>query len=1184
MSPTRPRPFRLPPLASLWLLLLTLSWGWLIPPPARAAGDLAQAMPHVQGTRKIVLEALDNLLAGDPGAQLLGQGSWLRPPRPPRAGGLSRNYADPLLGGTSDHDLRLVFNGNHREATRQWVKAQNTLRGSIQALFRGKSAAEIEETLLRYGFNQAEAAVLARQGGQRISEMILRSVNLYPPNQLMHFVVNQRTAEATFRQLGGVPNLGGAMVEGVWGAGQAARVQELEAAGRLFYRGSHGRAMAGFTDLVHMTEGYGRYSLGGSANMASQWADKALEALHERDPELLGKYLRRLKEELKIARNRGKLTGQAMSDTFRSLDEMISKAGQGAAVFDEAALRGVIRNAQTDARLLGELARNPGAVDRQIINAILGNHPGRWEKLSSRLREVKQGVADAITFERLMNGVLIYMGTLHVSEQAGSQGLEAALRAAGAETAMLVSIGPGILMTLTNAILDSARDAGYALAVSPQDWDDFLAGISGVKGYQGETALNRDIGQLALGLSREDEVRGFVALQARNMAALKETGAAAEAEATARSRAAIEEALIRRMTPLVLQQWYQARKQRMAGYLDLALELDRRMNTLVLRGEAAPEPAWLEGGGSAVTFSLRPEPDMRPLKDLLARMEATIKPLGGLNNDVYFNYKTDILWEQGSDKRKTGTGSGLDLAGRQVYRFTAPGVHEVVATVKVSVQVQVAGGLEAAPDVFRAQPLLQREYSWRVPMSVHVAQVQTVKAEPIKAPGLDAPQEITASEVFKVRLDLGKDRGGKPGKFKVMLMEPGRKLNQEDLMMLTYNVGAADRGLESHPVEVLASRFENGILEIEGQVDDLYDMDLADSRRLDLAFVFLDRAGSVEFELGKAMADLEKAQAEMDRKMAAMTPEQREKMMADIEKAIAEAERNPPPPPPDPGKEPLAEGVVITRPVILRPVELKLPVPAGWRAAEGNRRWLKAIERVIDQPRDGARIRSHGRVEYQLSSGDLAGGDYAGLQGKGQPARMEGWTGWRQDTPPSVNTLAANWTRAEAERGFSRHSTLALRKGRVFLTIRASQDTTGFRRVDDKGEVVYDTFEQAENEFDRLQRDVAQVIGQGRAVAGGTAAPAAQAPGKPQKDYAKGIRLVAAKTRLAPGEVIEIRAVVDGLGTDERIVRHNWSGNHEGKGEAVRFFASEPGNYTVGVTVIGGKGVLGSGWIDIEVR
>ena len=79
-------------------------------------------------------------------------------------------------------------------------------------------------------------------------------------------------------------------------------------------------------------------------------------------------------------------------------------------------------------------------------------------------------------------------------------------------------------------------------------------------------------------------------------------------------------------------------------------------------------------------------------------------------------------------------------------------------------------------------------------------------------------------------------------------------------------------------------------------------------------------------------------------------------------------------------------------------------------------------------------------------------------------------------------------------------------------------------------------------------------------------------------------RLGAAKTRLAPGEVIEIRAVLDSSKPAPAGLRYDWHGNHEGKGDAVRFFASEPGDYSVGVNLVGGKGVIGSASLHLEVR
>ena len=162
-------------------------------------------MPQVQGTRRIVLEQLEQLLLADPQLQIIGQGSWLRPvgsaAQAAGKGPISRAYADPLLGGTSDHDLRLVMKGKDQAIAYRWQAAQDKLRNGIQSLFpKNASAQAIEETLIKYGFQPAEAKALAKQGGQALVGKILQSVNLYAPPQLMRNVVDEKTAAALFKK------------------------------------------------------------------------------------------------------------------------------------------------------------------------------------------------------------------------------------------------------------------------------------------------------------------------------------------------------------------------------------------------------------------------------------------------------------------------------------------------------------------------------------------------------------------------------------------------------------------------------------------------------------------------------------------------------------------------------------------------------------------------------------------------------------------------------------------------------------------------------------------------------------------------------------------------------------------------------------------------------------------------
>lgn len=280
----------------LGLLLSLCPLPLLLATYARGAA-LTETLPHIQGTRRIVLEQLETLLSANPQLRVIGLGSWMRSGAQvaSKAGGISRVYSDPLLGGTSDTDLKLVMEGEENAVAKQWKALQENLRKGIQRLFpNGADPKAIEKTLLRFGFGAEEAASISRLGPEKIVEKILTTTNVYSPTQLIRHVVDEKTAAATFKRLGTVPNLGGRIVEGVWGEGAAAAVQEFEAGGRLFYTSGNGALRTGFVDLVHMAEGYGRYTLGGAANMSAQWAQKAAEAIAEGDPALVAKYLKRL--------------------------------------------------------------------------------------------------------------------------------------------------------------------------------------------------------------------------------------------------------------------------------------------------------------------------------------------------------------------------------------------------------------------------------------------------------------------------------------------------------------------------------------------------------------------------------------------------------------------------------------------------------------------------------------------------------------------------------------------------------------------------------------------------------------------------------------------------------------------------------------------------------------------------
>ena len=150
-------------------------------------------------------------IVGDTNQKFIGLGSWIT----------GQNYRDPLFGGTSDHDIKLIlpFGTSDDEALKAYKNARKTLTDRIRAKF-GSDA-----------------------------DKVLKSINLYPPTQLHRTIPSADAAKSTFRQWGVVPNLGipeGALTEdildkttkeGLFGKGSSTFIQWDEIKrGKTFYK------------------------------------------------------------------------------------------------------------------------------------------------------------------------------------------------------------------------------------------------------------------------------------------------------------------------------------------------------------------------------------------------------------------------------------------------------------------------------------------------------------------------------------------------------------------------------------------------------------------------------------------------------------------------------------------------------------------------------------------------------------------------------------------------------------------------------------------------------------------------------------------------------------------------------------------------------------------------------------
>jgi hypothetical protein len=1174
-----------PRLVRLLVILLACAAG-IRPAPA---GDLTTAMPYAQGTRQMVLEQLEELLKADRSLQVIGQGSWLRGPAP-KSAQLSRSYADPLLGGTSDHDLRLVMKGEDQQLLSKWKSVRDQLAAGLKGMFEGKSPAEIEKVLLKYGYRPYQAKQISLWGAERVTELVLKSVNLYPPPQVMRGVVNDRTARALFTRAGAVPSLAGRLVEGVWGEGAPAMIQTFESQGRLFYHAG-GQVRAGFTDLVHLSEGYGRHTMGGYANMAFQWAEKATEAMHERDAEAAAKYLARLKHNLERARAKGNLGTGVLDDALRELDTLIAQAKGGASVFENPRLATLLKEARLNSRLLGELARNPGPMDRQLIEAILGRSTGRFARFGEAMREVWAKADNWTLFERGLQGAFIAWSVMSVSSTWGERGMEQALRQAGADLAFFAGAVPGFVALLTNMVLDSAKDFGYDLAVNPQHYDDFLAGISSVKGYQGETGTNRTIEQLAAAFSSRREVERFVEAQAMAISQLKETGAPQESEATARSREAIRVALIRKMTPIVTLEWLRVRKERMTRAIDLELALDDAFNQIVFRAAAVPVVIEEGNASGSMQLTVNTDTDWGPIEDTLRKVALELEPLGGVQKQVQCDYRAALTWTQAGRRQELSSrGRIAEVFTPQTFTFSEIGAQPLTAAFSLEIKLFVSGGADVAADVMDAKPLLVRSYQRNLPIAVDVLRVARAKPVPPKTTSLAAPERIGAGEVFTVRIDKRQFPDFKLGAYKLMLMQPGKKLTFEDAALLQFDPtgGAIKPDGVRDQVSVVAERPGADYVEIDAQVRQVGSFPRAEP--LDLAFVKFDEKGSVLGELNQAQADLDKAMKEMNEAMAKMTPEQQAELERKIEEAIAKAEKGEVAPP-KPDELPAPPMIVF--PLVVRPPKIELPVPDGWREKTGLKGPRRALTREEGQATPGNHVRVVAGFDASLEdgvadrgNGDMAAGTvtfYKTMAGA-QTAPFQSTAGYKGEL---IQVVGPDYDEPTQWRRM-RSGGAILRRGDVLQLATYHYEVEGYRRVDRSPQgvetVVYDTREAAKEKAEALARQIDalfKAMGVSARTGGDEPPPRPGAARGPDSE----VRLAAAKTECAPGEIIEVAAIIDFPKPGDAPYGYEWSGNHAGEGDKVLFLASDPGDYEVGILVKNAAGrTVGSTSVTLKVR
>ncbi|NOY05815.1 MAG: hypothetical protein GXO82_04155 [Chlorobi bacterium] len=382
------------------------------------------------------------------GYSFLGQGSWLNPKKTFRS--------------SSDVDLE------------SFILSKKPTNPSEVAQWRAQLVRQWKQAQ-----KDVIAAVKAKYPDPKMAEEALAKINLYPPNQLMDEFESGEDAVKFFKKNNMVPNLKAAnnihtgrtrnvaelgkdlekYSEGLYGKDARRWIQNDRASpgnGRIFYRDSKtGKAVTGrFMNLEHAMQGGGKYTVEGSMNISSQFIDKIMEDIDNKDIAKASKSLKRLKKELTILE---KKLGKRVDI---SKIERLIKAGK----FKEAKF--LLRQSKLEVEMI-KFATSPKELS--MIKKLLAKGGKASKKLMEKLSKIPyekignvvQGVL--ITFQAIQFGADITQGEY-----------------AKALTDVGLAVSPAAIMilgTITQLMMDAAKELGIALVSGRQDCLDMLSGI-----------------------------------------------------------------------------------------------------------------------------------------------------------------------------------------------------------------------------------------------------------------------------------------------------------------------------------------------------------------------------------------------------------------------------------------------------------------------------------------------------------------------------------------------------------------------------------------------------------------------------------------------------------------------------------------------------------------------------------
>jgi hypothetical protein len=591
---------RLAPKAFLILLVLLLC-----PPSVNA-----QTGPASVDVRSIVDQALRDYVrqSSDKVKGVTGVGSWIEGSR----------YRNPLTSpDPSDHDMTPIFD------SRKMTKAQMAEEWKRMQAF------------MRQRIEQGLKAKLPGASPEQIKK-VMRSVNIYPPDEIMADVVDEKEAVKRFAKLGAKPNLGGAPVEGIWGKAKKPFTQAYaESAGRTYFKDPNGVVRRGFADLDNLAAGYGKFQLQATNELCEQFAKKARLAMAEgRGADAL-KNLKRLNQYLRKAKNASGLSG------FETMNHKLLQAIGNAEGLDAKDAETMARWLEDNQRLLRQglsqaddqllwLKEVASLDDAAKLKFIRGMSASKMRKFMSWAKGLQYKLNQAagkgkaalgrVPWSKVFKAAVALGTAIELYNAASLYQSDGWAAANQSLSQAVINLIPSNI--LGQVMLDYATEVGYDMMAAHQDCLNLMAGIYEVKGRQ-YVGQGEQISELA---------RRCVDEQCVTRALNKHAEAASrkqldkESYAGVKGSRAIKARLMNQCLPVVLKAWKGERYALLTRVIKDKNKIDKLFSGAGMVLEAKAVKA-----GNEVEITARPQFlfSQGKLLSLLRQMESDLKLLGG---------------------------------------------------------------------------------------------------------------------------------------------------------------------------------------------------------------------------------------------------------------------------------------------------------------------------------------------------------------------------------------------------------------------------------------------------------------------------------------------------------------------------------------------------------------------------